>query len=116
MDYVKRNLQMMRGTMPGQMQELLNQESWGGTAGYTIDGRRCAGARFYADRNTGQIIYFVNYEVPQFVPDFYTSGMFRVAADKEFRQEIIKTSFDKDISEAAKETIRKSAELYNSMQ
>jgi hypothetical protein len=76
---VQKNLKKMNG----EMMELLMSESIGGNAGTVeVDGKEyvCAAANGYADRETGEIYIFENYQnIPENIKDKQQHFLFRVA-------------------------------------
>lgn len=56
---IKHNLKMMVGKKSGYMEKEVSMESFGGNAGFTKDGRPCAGANFIYDQR-GRIMEFGN--------------------------------------------------------
>ena len=132
MEYAARkNLELMRQGREGNMESLLAIESLGGNAGHMPDGRPCAGANFYFDRNTGEIKYFCNIQdAPENITPQYARGMFRVAVDfgRTWKQEIVdafyhgpdalsgleKISDTPNISEVARQVLQMCVVLYNS--
>jgi hypothetical protein len=77
---IHKNLELMNSEQDGGMEILLRRESFGGNAGHEPDGRPCAGANFYFDGKTGELITFTN-KAPENIRQVYLKGVFIVAKD-----------------------------------
>ena len=76
-EIVKKNLALIYSSTIGGMFSL--SESIGGNAGIH-EGRSCYGANFYYHPQTGEILYFGNYQdVPKEIRENFPEGTFRVA-------------------------------------
>lgn len=77
---VEKNLERMINPYEGGMVGLLFEESIGGNAG-DWNGFPCAGANFVFDKNTGEILYFENFQaLPQELKN-KPRGVMKVALD-----------------------------------
>jgi hypothetical protein len=129
---LNKNLEIMNSKEEGGMEILLRGESFGGNAGHTRDGRPCAGANFYFDGKTGELIKFTN-KVPENIMPEYLKGIFIVAKDPLKREKeilryyVIKVKPNlleklEPLAEAgqvtpyAKIAMQRSVEMYNTQQ
>jgi len=123
MTLIDKNLELMISNEPGGMYEVLIGESMGGNAG-RFGNYLCAGANFYFNENTGEIIYFGNIQnVPDPIVDNCADGIFRVAWCMESNKYlIIETCLDLwkhewseeiKISEDAKNILEQSVNEFN---
>ena len=110
---VKKNLVLMESSVRGGMAMLSLTESIGGNAGIH-EGRSCYGANFYYRPQTGEILYFGNYQdVPKEIRENFSKGTFRVAIDNvhEIVQLFIDSRFD-----LADKVLRRTIAVFNSKQ
>ncbi|QQG39190.1 MAG: hypothetical protein HYS32_01905 [Candidatus Woesearchaeota archaeon] len=103
----QKNMEMMKREM---IKNLLG-ESMGGNAGFH-DGNPCAGANFYYNKDTGEIVVFTNEFIRR--PDLHRGAfriVFKVSSLK--YDEIIEWYIDEKSSEEAKNNIERSVALFN---
>lgn len=115
------NLNLMSSSKKGGMLYTLIRESLGGNAGYYEERGEtypCAGANFFYDGSTGEIVYFGNFQdVPKNIVEAYNEGTFRIAID--FKRKV--NNFFKileflprvEVSKRANQVILNSIALYN---
>ena len=104
----------MKNNERGGMEHLLMNESFGGNAGYWHN-YSCAGANFYYDKNTGEIVYFGNIpNVPKYIVENFNWHIFRVALDiKAWKEHIVNYRVPKEASKTARKNLEQSVKLYN---
>ncbi|MBU2589626.1 MAG: hypothetical protein KKF52_00990 [Nanoarchaeota archaeon] len=114
-EIIEKNLELMRSSKKGGMSELLCNESLGGNAG-VYKNCSCAGANFYYDKNTGEIIYFGNIQsVPKDIVNNYEQHYFRVALDLwKDKTYIVNFKAPTEASKKAKQTLEETVKEFNS--
>ena len=110
---VSRNLEKMLGNEEGDMTRLLGQESFGGNAG-RHKGCLCAGANFYYNNETGEILYFGN-DRPERIAE-NPRATFKVALSIPPNPfiKIVETTYHQAVPEQrVKDIIQRSVDEYN---
>jgi len=112
---VEKNLEKMTSNNDGDMPPLLQEESYGGNAGFW-KGHSCAAANFHYNPQTGEIIVFGNIQdLPRKISDNYPSHFFRVAADffKTWKKRIIDYSTPRHATKEAGIILEETVREYN---
>jgi hypothetical protein len=112
---IEKNLEKMTSNNDGDMPPLLQEESYGGNAGFW-KGYSCAAANFHYDQDTGEIIAFGNIQdLSREIVEKYPSHFFRVAADffKSWKKRIVDYSAPKYVSAEARSILEETVAEYN---
>ena len=116
---VEKNLELMTSRGDGGMEALLRFESWGGNAGIW-EGMTCAGANFYYDMSSGEIVVFSNYPVE--LGPGHGEGLFRIAREVLRKEDLLNGNEPKKLivgtfiheeESAAAEILHQTVEEYN---
>ncbi len=111
---IEKNLELMKNSERGGMQRLLMKESFGGNAGFWRN-CSCAGANFYYNRKTGEIVYFENVQnVPRYIVENFNESFFIVALEpKTWKTRIINYRAPERLSARVKKNLEEAVRLYN---
>jgi len=113
-EIIEKNLGLMISSNEGGMSNLLCNESLGGNAGF-YKNCSCAGANFFYDKFTGEIIYFGNIQnVPKEIVKRYPEYHFRIALDLwNNKTHIINFKAPRGTTKEAKKTLEETAKEFN---
>ena len=113
---LEHNLELMLSNKRGGMSHLIVTESMGGNAGF-LGRLPCIAANFYYSQESGEIVYFGNYQdVPISVRESFQEGLFRMAIDiKQLKLGIFEIHLKiPTVNDYARKTLEETAASYNS--